>query len=79
VIERPRADSLLMRQKLKLERPECFREDPQVKALIGMTWFLVEREDPDGTRADDHEDQGSFPHVRYRLAKRNEDQPNVAP
>jgi hypothetical protein len=161
LLERPRMGSLLMRQKLKLERPECFREDPQVKALIGTTWILIDRDDPegslarllpgeqmhfgaveltcgtatdanlgqrswdlniwgttlslsvyevhgetfsgmvfvvsksgdtmtlvpratvkhdaDGTRSDDHEDQGSFPQVRYRLAKQNEGQPNVAP
>ena len=161
LLDKPRMDSLPMRQKLKLERPECFREDPQVKALIGTTWVLVDREDPegslgrllpgdrihfgpveltcravaqtnlaqrawephiserafslsvyevrgdtfsgmafvvtksgdtmtlvpratvkhdaDGTRSDYHEDQGGFPQVRYRLAKPNEGQPNVAP
>jgi hypothetical protein len=79
LIERARTASLQMRQKFKLERPECFREDPQVRALIGTTWFLVEREDPEGTRSDDHEDQGNFPHVRYRLAKSTEGRPNVAP
>jgi hypothetical protein len=51
LLERPRIGSLLMRQKLKLERPECFREDPQVKALIGTTWILIDRDDPEGSLA----------------------------
>jgi hypothetical protein len=51
LLERPRIEPLALRQKLKLERPECFREDPQVKALIGTTWILIDRDDPEGSLA----------------------------
>ncbi len=42
---------LARRLKLRQERPECFREEPPVESLVGTTWTLVDREDPEGAIA----------------------------
>jgi len=47
LLETPRGCPFPMRQKLRAERPECFREDPRTRALIGTTWVLVDRDDPE--------------------------------
>lgn len=39
---------LTTRLKLRQERPECFREEPQVESLAGTSWILIDREDPEG-------------------------------
>lgn len=42
---------LTTRLKLRQERPECFREEPQVESLVGTTWSLIDRADPEGAIA----------------------------
>lgn len=44
----PSCDPLALRQRIRSERPERFREDPLHRLLIGRTWRLVNRQDDFG-------------------------------